>query len=627
MQRLFLAAALLGTAVLTGAEVDLIETDALRTKIASLGEREGVLVGVADLGSFAELTPMLESVAAFTPQGGQQASVQVYAGDLEELAPLLQEHNVRPGPSYTIVVFTKGRADTMGPEYFEDGEDTGTEVISQWVYSHVALRIPDVEFMKTVDDGEFSGLVYMPSRHAFVMFDTDVLSDAGRAFAEATKRFASDAEAKKIFFVRATPALTPERYGTEMQGVKAPAVKYYGRRKGKYSPVLLDLDKGSDAEFIATWINTQLGPVDVGKMKEKPLPELTDETFTPLVKSVKVGTFVMFHAPWCGHCKRLAPTFEELAKDVFKEGDIVVAKLDATKHAAAAAKFDVNGYPTLLFIDKNLKADTYEGDRSLDDMKRFLYKKLGRHVPGEEPSPALVLTDDNFAEKVLESKKNVFVKFFAPWCGHCKRMAPDWDALADGFAGNDNVVIAKLDGSRYTKSLEGLDVRGFPSLLFFPAGASDSPVRYDGARGVSEMRRFVEKQVASSPPTASGEETAEEGGSAIGKAGEVLELTDKTFVALKTQPKKAMLLMFYAPWCGHCKRLAPDYAKLAEHLSSKFDKVIITRYDAPKYPDLARREGVTSFPTIFYYSQDGVKTKYSGERNYDALLQYVEEQL
>lgn len=52
--------------------------------------------------------------------------------------------------------------------------------------------------------------------------------------------------------------------------------------------------------------------------------------------------------------------------------------------------------------------------------------------------------------------KDVFVEFYAPWCGHCKSLAPKYDALAEQLAGVESVVIAKMDATANEIDVEGV---------------------------------------------------------------------------------------------------------------------------------------------------------------------------
>ena len=61
-------------------------------------------------------------------------------------------------------------------------------------------------------------------------------------------------------------------------------------------------------------------------------------------------TFIKFYAPWCGHCQKLAPTWDELAKKFEKDETVKVAKLDCTQAQSVCQENDVKGYPTLAYF-------------------------------------------------------------------------------------------------------------------------------------------------------------------------------------------------------------------------------------------------------------------------------------
>lgn len=59
----------------------------------------------------------------------------------------------------------------------------------------------------------------------------------------------------------------------------------------------------------------------------------------------------------------------------------------------------------------------------------------------------------------------------APWCGHCKQLAPIWDELAEKFKDSADIVIAKMDST--ANEVEDVSVQSFPTLKYFPAGGKD----------------------------------------------------------------------------------------------------------------------------------------------------------
>lgn len=78
-----------------------------------------------------------------------------------------------------------------------------------------------------------------------------------------------------------------------------------------------------------------------------------------------------FYAPWCGHCKSLAPIWDDLAKEVKDLDDLVISKFDATANEADGV--NIRGYPTLKFYPKNgAEAIDYDGERTIDGFKSWL---------------------------------------------------------------------------------------------------------------------------------------------------------------------------------------------------------------------------------------------------------------
>ncbi|CAK9223704.1 unnamed protein product [Sphagnum jensenii] len=99
--------------------------------------------------------------------------------------------------------------------------------------------------------------------------------------------------------------------------------------------------------------------------------ELTDSTFLDKVKEKDTLWFIKFFAPWCGHCKRLAPTWEELGKALEGENAVEVATVDCTTNKATCGKADIHSYPTLKLFLNGEEYKTYSGPRDLEALKAY----------------------------------------------------------------------------------------------------------------------------------------------------------------------------------------------------------------------------------------------------------------
>lgn len=117
-------------------------------------------------------------------------------------------------------------------------------------------------------------------------------------------------------------------------------------------------------------------------------------------------------------------------------------------------------------------------------------------IPKDNSGPVKVVVADNFEEIVLDESKDVFIEFYAPWCGHCKNLAPIWEKVGTHLQGIPSVVIAKIDATSNDVPRK-YGIRGFPTLLFFPANGEGKAIQYQGDRSFGSLLDFVKKNAAS----------------------------------------------------------------------------------------------------------------------------------
>ncbi|KRT78523.1 Thioredoxin [Oryctes borbonicus] len=222
-------------------------------------------------------------------------------------------------------------------------------------------------------------------------------------------------------------------------------------------------------------------------------------------------------------------------------------------------------------------------------------------------SNVIELTPTNFDNLVIKGEEIWIVEFFAPWCGHCRQLVPEYEKAANALRGVIKVGAVNADNH---KELAGrYDVRGYPTIKIFGTNKNRAVAEdYTGQRtaqglidaSLSAAKNKINAQLGAKPSSKQSE----------GK--DVVELTDGNFDKLVLNSDDMWLVEFFAPWCGHCKNLEPHWAEAATQLKGK---VKLGALDATEHTNKATEYGIQGFPTIKYFTP-GSKDSHSAS-DYD----------
>ncbi|KAI9003553.1 disulfide isomerase-like 2-1-like protein [Gaertneriomyces semiglobifer] len=308
---------------------------------------------------------------------------------------------------------------------------------------------------------------------------------------------------------------------------------------------------------------------------------LTPDNFDKIIDG-KRPALVEFYAPWCGHCKSLAPTYEQLAATFASAQDeVVIAKVDADAHKSLGSRFGIRGYPTLKWFPKGSTIpEDYKSGRDLDALVKFVSEKSGVKTNAKkEITHVTVLTSGTFDKVVKDPTKNVLVEFYAPWCGHCKNLAPIYEKVAKDFAHEEDCVVANVDATESSDLGERYGVSGYPTIKFFPAGDHENPIDYTGARSEEAFVDFLNEHCGTQRTV---------GGSLSAKAGRI-EALDKLAVKLisATQEARAEIIdRAKESLKGLNSKFADYYVKVMEKIAAGKDTFVGT--------EIARLEKIIS---------------------------------
>jgi protein disulfide isomerase len=398
---------------------------------------------------------------------------------------------------------------------------------------------------------------------------------------------------------------------------------------------------------------------------------LTTDTFNDFVKSNKY-VLAEFYAPWCGHCKALAPEYEKAATELKEAGsEVKLAKIDATVEKDLGQQFQVQGYPTLLWF-VNGEKNEYKGGRTAETIIGWIKKRTGPvvstgDVPEVSAQPLVLLkgkslTDD--FKKVAESMADDAVFHFVETQsgdvitiqhkGEEAIVASDDDKKAlKAFIDNHSLPqFGVLDGETYGKYMSSgkglvwvlvdlessdelagkveqirssflalatkfpkynfayidtvtfkaavenmLGVDSFPALAVNLKAGDKKKFIYKGELTEAACTQFLsDVESGKIQPTLKSEEIPESNDEPV------RVVVGKTLKEEVFKANKDVLFEVYAPWCGHCKKLAPEYEKVAQKVQREglSDLISITKMDGTTNDSPVDSISWEGFPTLYY---------------------------
>lgn len=215
-----------------------------------------------------------------------------------------------------------------------------------------------------------------------------------------------------------------------------------------------------------------------------------------------------------------ADKFNALGKKY--KGKLNFVGLDATLYGKHAEVLSMDPSVVPFFAIQDIKNDKKFGlDQNahpkgpdFDSISKFVEEYLNDELkpifkseplPTDEEvksNPVLKLVGHNYDEVVKDLEKDIFVKYYAPWCGHCKKLAPIWEDLAEIYNGNSNVLITDIDLTANDVTTP-LDIEGYPTLVLYPAHGEihepsglRKPIVFSGPRELDALIDFIKEDGA-----------------------------------------------------------------------------------------------------------------------------------
>ncbi|KAM0789100.1 hypothetical protein ACM66B_003156 [Microbotryomycetes sp. NB124-2] len=354
---------------------------------------------------------------------------------------------------------------------------------------------------------------------------------------------------------------------------------------------------------------TWLTPLALGAPIPTAGPSLTLETWDRVQK----GTWLVEHySPYCIHCKNFAPKWKELVdkrESEAAQSDFHFAQVDCAANGDLCKKNDVKYYPSLFLYVQGQRVEEYTGKRTADELSKYVDDNLPSKVvwvkDGEgkyqrKQREAALLDDkakkeddDTLRKAPLEEEDDEGEQ------GEPTKQDDQDDDYEDALNAHENKGQVEPDTKDEHKLANVIDEGDKGDDHEQKGNKEQSQQRKQPAAPgfVQQVRANVEAKKSDLP----------------NPDGQVHVLKPHEVATFKDEEGKPAFVKYYAPWCGHCKALAPKWADMATSLAGSVH-VYEMDCDAPENKRTCRDEGVKAYPTLIFYNK-GTSVEYNGKRD------------
>lgn len=217
--------------------------------------------------------------------------------------------------------------------------------------------------------------------------------------------------------------------------------------------------------------------------------------------------------------------------------------------------------------------------------------------PVATPNPlgtSISFTAETFQNQVTMTQDPWFIKFYAPWCGHCQAMAPNWVQLGKEMKGRLN--IGEVNCDKESRLCKDVHLRGYPTILFFRGGER---VEYEGLRGLGDFVTYANKAI----DVGDGVRDID--------AAEFKELEEKEEVIFvyfydhaTTSEDFAALERLTLSLIGHAKLVKTNSAMLADRFKiTTWPRLLVSRDGRPTYYTALAPQDMRDFRQVLHWMQ------------------------